>query len=239
MSKDPMLPEKPLPRRPGRRRRRPVIAVVPVLVVLLGLLVIADRVGNAIAENDLATQAQRSGLPVKPSVDITGFPFLTQFAARDFREIRISATDVPAGPLSISRIEATATGVRPDSSFHAATVDHIAGTGLVTFEALASAGTGGAGGGPGIVSLSADGPDQVKITAGPVTEDARVVRTGPSTVSVQVVDRGDLISGVLSSFGSFSFTIPKLPGGMEITSLRVTTRGVSLAFAASNAQLTQ
>jgi hypothetical protein len=207
------------------------------VIVLLIVLVIADRVGNAIAENEFASQAQQSGLPVKPSVDITGFPFLTQLAAGDFNKINISAVNVPAGPLSISRIDATATGVHP-TSMNSATVDHITGTGLVTFDALAGAGGGGAGG-SGLVSMTAAGPDQVQISAGPVTENAKVVRTGPNTISVQMMNNGDLLSGILSSFGSFSFTIPKLPGGMQITNLQVTTGGLSISFAASNARLSQ
>lgn len=237
-------PTRPAPYR-GRRHpaRRLVIALFSLLVLLV-VLVVADRVGNAIAENDFASQAQKSGFPVRPSVGITGFPFLTQLAARDFREVRFSAHDVPAGPLSISSVNATATGVHVNSSFNRATVDHIAGSGLVTFAALTGAATGGSGGsggsgGPGIVSMTAAGPDRVRISAGPVTEDARVQRAGPDTISVQMVNNGDLLSGILSSFGSFSFTVPKLPAGMQVTGVRVTAQGVVVSFAASRAQLTQ
>ena len=224
-------------RRRRHRGRRWGIAALSLIVVL----VIADRAGNAIAENDFATQAQQSGFPVRPSVDITGFPFLTQLAARDFRQVDFSAQNVPAGPLSISRVSAVATGVHVNSSFNGATVDHITGTGLVTFDALTSAGSGGSGGsdGSGVFSMTADGPNRVQVSAGPVTEEAQVQQTGPDTVSVQMLDNGDLLSGILSSFGSFSFTMPKLPGGMRITSVRVTTQGVVVGFAASHAQLTQ
>lgn len=210
------------------------------LLVLLVVLVVGDRVANAIAENDFATQAQQAGLGVKPSVDITGFPFLTQLAARDFRQVDLSARNVPAGPLQISSINATATGVHVNSSFNGAVVDHITGSGLVTFAALTDAASGGSGGpGAGIVSMSAAGPSQVRISAGPVSEDASIQQTGPRTISVRMVNNGDLLSGILSSFGSFSFTVPKLPGSMRITGLSVTTQGLVISFAASHAPLTQ
>ena len=226
--------------------RGPVIALFS-LVVLVVVLLVADRVGKAIAENDFATQAQKSGLGVRPSVDITGFPFLTQLAARDFRQVDFSARNVPAGPLQISSINATATGVRVNSSYNGATVDHISGTGLVTFtaigDALSGGGSGGSGGsgggGSGLVSVTRAGSDRVQVSAGPVSEDATIRRTGPRTISVAMVNNGDLLSGILSSLGSFSFTVPKLPAGMQLTGLSVTTQGLVITFAASHAALTQ
>jgi hypothetical protein len=82
------------------------------------------------------------------------------------------------------------------------------------------------------------GPDEVQISAGPVTENAKIVRSG-NTISIQVVNNGDLLSGILSSFGNFSFTIPKLPGGLQVTNLQVTTQGLSISLAATNTELSQ
>jgi hypothetical protein len=256
VSTDPTLPlpqePRPAPPPPGsaptarypvgyRRRRHPArrsVIVTFSVIVLLILLVVADRVGNAIAENQFASQAQQAGLQVRPSVDITGFPFLTQFAQRDFRKVNFAARNVPAGPLEIASINATATGVHVNSSFNGAVVDHITGSGLVTFAAMANAATGG-NGGTGLVTMTAAGPSKVQISAGPVSEDASIQRTGPNKISVQMVNNGDLLSGILSSFGSFSFTVPKLPGNMQITGLSVTTQGLLISFGASHAPLTQ
>lgn len=248
MSTDPQVPppQPPTLRYPVRyrKRRHPVrrsVIVAFTVITLLVVLVVGDRVGNAIAENDFANQALQAGLPVRPSVTITGFPFLTQLLTRDFGQVDFSARDVPAGPLDIASVTATATGVHVNSSFNGAVADHITGSGLVTFTALAGGATGGPGGsgGPGIVSVTAAGPDRVRISAGPVSEQARIQRTGPSTIAVQMVNSGDILSGLLSSFGSFAFTVPKLPGGMTITGLSVTTRGLVITFAASRAPLTQ
>jgi hypothetical protein len=62
------------------------------LLVLLALVVVVDRVALAVAESQAATRLQRSeNLSSKPSVSITGFPFLTQLIRRQFRHVDIRA----------------------------------------------------------------------------------------------------------------------------------------------------
>ena len=208
-----------------------------ILIVVAVLLTIGDRVALAVAENQFADQAVSNGMPVKPSVTIEGFPFLTQVIARDFRKVDISASNVPAGPVDITSVKATLTGMHLNSAFTGATVDHISVTAFVSFSSLASA-----GGGTGI-SMVADGPDKVKITAGigsfSDTEEAKISQTGPEEISVQVLNSGSPLGGLLSSFGSFSFTIPKLPATVHITSLSVTPQGLNLTATADHATLTK
>ena len=68
------------------------------VIVLVGLLVAADRAGNVIAERTVATTVQRSQhLAHKPDVDIAGFPFLTQLAAGKFGKVTLRE-QVQAGP---------------------------------------------------------------------------------------------------------------------------------------------
>jgi len=70
-----------------------VKALIISLVVLLGLLVVADRVTVNIAEQKVAEQiARQGGLDGTPAVDITGFPFLTQAIAGHYDDIRIALT---------------------------------------------------------------------------------------------------------------------------------------------------
>jgi hypothetical protein len=213
------------------------------------VLLIADRAGKAIAENQVANQIAKAGAGVQPSVSIAGFPFLTQLAARDFQRVDISASNVPAGPLKIASIAATATGVHVNSSYNGATVDHVTGTGTVTFDAIGNAlsgnGSGGSGGssggsgGPGIVSLSKAGPHEIKVDVGPVSETATVQQTGTSRFTVQIANTGDPLSGLLNSLGGFSFTVPKLPVGMQVTGFQVTAQGLVITFGASHTSLTQ
>lgn len=211
------------------------------IIVLLILATIGDRVANAIAENEIATQFVKNGFPVKPSVTIEGFPFLTQLIAHDIHRIDISASNVPAGPVTITSIKATANGVHLNSSFNGGTVDHITGTLFVSFSSLADAGGGGTGTG---ITMSADGPGKVKVTAGiagsPIdTEVAKVSQTGPSQISVQVLPSASPLSGLLTSFGSYTFTVPALPAGMRITGVAVTSQGITVSAAGNHTTLSQ
>jgi hypothetical protein len=245
MTMEPTQPGRREPGWPGqppspRRRGRHWTVTIFILIVVLVVLAIGDRVANAVAENSIASKIQSSGFPAKPSVTIAGFPFLTQVIAHDIHRIDIFAGNVPAGPVNITSVKATATGLHLNSSFNGATVDQVNGTVFVSFSSLASAGNGGTGAG---ISLSADGRDKVKISAGigPVsdTEVAKVWLSGPGQVSVQVLDGGSPLSSVLSSFGSFSFIIPKLPAGLQVKSVAVTSQGLRISAAAEHTTLSQ
>jgi len=99
-----------------------------VLLILAGALVIGDRIAKSYAQGKIAQQIQtQATLATKPSVNIEGFPFLTQLAAHDLRKVDISARDVREGKIDISAINATASGVHLNSSFSGATVDQVNG----------------------------------------------------------------------------------------------------------------
>jgi hypothetical protein len=238
-------PEPPADQQPraGRRRkrrvRRSVMALFGVIVLLI-ILVIGDRVALAVTENDMASQFTANGFPVKPSVTIQGFPFLTQLAAKDFNQVDISASNVPAGPVTITSINATITGMHISgySSSANARIDHITATAFVSFGALAAA--GGVGSGTGITVTQA-GPNTVKITAGiggvfSDTEEAQITQTGPQTISIKVLPSNSPVGSLLSAFGSFSFNLPAgVPASLRITHLTVNSQGLTVSAAASNA----
>ena len=140
----PKSPRAGYSRTPRRRRRWPLILLI-ILVVLAGLFVIADRVAVHYADNVFATQIQKQGFSTKPSVSIQGFPFLTQVAARDFKDVRITANGEKAGPVTVDDINATLKDIKLTSGFNSGTVSSIDGTGLITFGNLAKAGSSAAG----------------------------------------------------------------------------------------------
>ncbi len=218
--------------RPRRRHRGLTITAV-VVVVLLILLVVADRVAAGIAENEAANQIKSAGFPVKPKVTISGFPFLTQLAARDFRKVNISASNVKEGPVDIASINATGQGVHLTSSFNGATVDQINGTALVTFAGLTSA----AGLGDGI-TLSNAGDDKIKATInlGFVSGDAiaQVTRHGSHQIEVKVTDAGPIPLSVLGNLADFTVNLPRLPAGMTVQSVSVTAQGVLISISGSH-----
>ncbi len=222
----------------GRRRHRGLTITAIVVVVLAILLIAADRVAAGIAENQVASQIKSAGFPVKPKVTIDGFPFLTQLAARDFRQMDITASNVTEGPLDIASVNATMHGVHINSGFNGATVDQINGTALITFAGLSRAGGIGDG-----ITLSNGGNGDVKasIDLGFVsgTALAQVTRTGPHQISVRVVSAGGLPLSVLGPLQDFSVNLPNLPAGMTIQSVSVTGQGLLVAIAGTHTTFSQ
>lgn len=226
--------------RPRRRRRGRWIALIT-LVVLAVIAFVADQVARSYAQNTIASNIQSSsGMPVKPSVSIEGFPFLTQLAARDLRVIDISASNVPAGKITVTSIKAKATGVHISSGFNGATVDQINGTAFITFASLQKA--LGLQGVATIGADPADGPNAVKLSAGPIgAVTGKVEVTGPNQVTVQMQS----LSGLGSLFGGAvpgstqTFQIPKLPAGLVVRSISVTDQGIVGTASAQNTMLSK
>ena len=230
--------EAPRPGRRGGRRHRGLTITAIVVVVLLILLVVADRVAAGIAENEVANQIKSQGFPVKPKVTITGFPFLTQLAARDFHQMNISANNVTEGPLEIASVNATLHGVHINSGFNGATVDQLNGTALVTFAGLSQAGGIGDG-----ITLSNGGNGDVKATIdlGFVsgTALAQVSRTGPHQISVRVISAGGIPLSLLGPLQNFSINMPELPAGMTIQTVSVTGQGLLISIAGTHTTFSQ
>ncbi len=62
--------------------------------------------------------------------------------------------------------------------------------------------------------MTPDGANKVKITAGlggifSDTEEAQITQTGPQTISIKVLPSNGAVGSLLSSFGSFSFSLPQ------------------------------
>lgn len=227
----------PLGSRRTRRRGRGWIALAVTLIVLAVLFVIGDRVAKAYAQNMIAGKLQsQANLSAKPSVTIEGFPFLTQVAAHDVRKVDISASNVPAGKLVISSVNATATGVHLNSAFNGATIDRISGTALITFTALTDA-TGSQG-----VTITADpahGPNAADVSVGPLTATASVEQTGPNKVTFKLQGLGGIASSLIGQLPDYTFTVPKLPAGLRLQGVSVDTEGIVIKVAAHDTTLDQ
>jgi len=228
----------PRPRRRRRPVRRSVIAFF-VLLVLAIVLVIANFVGQAIAENDMANQFTANGFPVKPSVDIEGFPFLTQVVQKDFKKVVISASDIPAGPVTISSLNATITGMHLNSSWNGATIDHLTATAFVSLNSL----TGGISSELGdAASLTAvpDGANKLKVTGTVLGLSASgevvVKQTGPQQITIELPTSGGLVGTLIGSAASFPINLPAgVPPSLRITGLTLNGQGLTLSASATNA----
>jgi hypothetical protein len=228
----------PTPRRRRHRIRRSVIALF-IIIVLAILAVIANFVGKAVAENDMADQFTANGLPVRPSVNIEGFPFLTQVVARDFKKVVITASNIPAGPVTIATLNATITGMHLNSSWNGATIDSLTATAFVPLSSL----TGGISselGGAASLTAVPDGPDKLKITGSVLGVSAsgvvEIKQTGPQQITVELPTTGGLVGTLLGSAASFPINLPAgVPPSLRITGLTLNANGLTLSAAATDA----
>ena len=205
---------------------------VAVLVTVLAVLLIADRVAVGYAEDRLAARIEDWGFAARPQVTIAGFPFLTQVAARRVNKVVISAAGKKLGPVEVKRLDVTLYGIRVSAGGNTSTASRLSGTARVGFAGLA-----GVAGMPGL-TVSADGPDRVKITAGlgPVTGTAiaRVTRAGPGGIRIAVISAGGIPVAALGSLRDVTLPLPDLPLGMTVEGVSVTGQGVLVHLAGQN-----
>jgi len=226
---------------PRRRRRRWPFVTLIVLIVLVIVACVGDRVACAYAENDMASQFKSNGFPVKPHVTIEGIPFLTQLAAKDFNDVVISSSNVPAGPLTITSVNATLHGMHLIDGFTGARIDSIDGTALISFANLASA-----GGIPSGITLSAgSSPDSINAAISILGFDtsvtAQLKRVSEYKFNVSVTQAGDIPLNQLGNLASFTITVPSnvLPAGVTIQNVSVTQQGVVITITGENTTFTQ
>jgi hypothetical protein len=217
----------------SRRAVRWVITLVIIVVVLVGL----DFGARAVAESVLASKIEQEGLTSKPDVTIHGFPFLTQVASRDFRQVTVTASNVPAGPVTITTINAAATEIRLNSyAFSSGTIGSLSGTAVISFASLGNTLAAkfgllgsllkGAG-----LQLAYAGPDEVRATLNLVVTSGsatwRVTRVSGSALDVSLVGSTGVPTEVLDHIQqNLTLQLPKLPLGLTFTSIVVTPRGV-------------
>jgi LmeA-like phospholipid-binding len=215
----------------SRRGGRWVIALVVLVAVLVGL----DFAARAEAESVLASKIEQQGLTSKPAVTIDGFPFLTQVASKEFRRVTVTASNVSAGPVTITTVDAIATEIRISSyAFSSGTISNLSGTARISFASLANTLTtqfGALGSvlrGAGL-QLSYAGPDEVRatinllVTTGSATW--RVTRLSGNELSVSLVGSSGLPTSVVDSVQNLTLHLPKLPLGLTINSIAVTPSG--------------
>jgi hypothetical protein len=220
------------PSRGGRRARKYLI----ILAIIIALLVVLDFAARVAAQNIMATKIQQQGLSQKPDVTIGGFPFLTQVASKDFQKVTITATNLAEGPVTITKVDATATGIRLNSySSASGTITSLTGTALISFASLGNTlaqkfgPLGSLLNGAGL-NLTAAGPDEVKaslnllVTSGSATW--RVTRLSGNRLHISLVGSSGLPSSLLGSIQNLTVQIPKLPLGLTIDSVSVTPSGV-------------
>lgn len=136
--------------RPRRRGRRLLIGLLVLLLVLVGALVVADRVAAGFAERAIAERVrqevtrQDASAQVE-SVSVGGFPFLTQVASGHYESISMRLTEVTGSVegtgLSLPRVDIDARDVdAPLETLRSGSGDVTAGTvhgaGTISYESV-------------------------------------------------------------------------------------------------------
>lgn len=222
------------------------------VVVLLVLLLVADRAGAAYAGRAIAAEVQRAaGLPSPPDVDVTGFPFLTQAVSGRYERIEVGAADVPLdSDLVVSRVDATLQGVQVplsevlSQSVQDVPAERVTARALVPYEELSQSY------GDQELTIEPD-DDRLRIT-GQVQFSDRMLSV-VALSRVEVVDGELLLSaeevglaGQGTDEGSTSalqealelrLPVQELPYGLTATSAEVQADGVELHAEASDVVL--
>jgi len=225
-------------------------ALVAVVLLLGVLFVIADRVGVAVAEDQVADRiAEQGGLPGPPEVDIAGFPFLTQALSGRYDEVRIALTAADLGQPEGTDADVTLRGVQVPlsdvlaGSVQQVPVDRVDGTATLSY-ALLSAQLGG------VTRLEREG-DGLRITRTvellgqqvPLTASGEVTLDGSDlVVDVQEaegagVDLPGIVVDQASDLLDLRYTVPALPLDLQLTDVRPADDGVVVDVAASSTVL--
>jgi LmeA-like phospholipid-binding len=216
------------------------------VIILAALLVAADRISVAVAENQISDRLTSAyGLAGKPGVTITGFPFLTQVVTGDYRQIDVSANQVSADGAVLHHLNVRLTGVH-------ATVSQVLGNGSSMVTADRAAGSAMVGFGtvdhrlPSGFRLHPDGKNisvSGKLAVGGVQIPvSATVAVGVSGSGISVTPVHVSVPGIATLPSAYSsqlrvvVPLSTLPLHLRLTSVHVTPDGLWIGAAARDVQ---
>jgi hypothetical protein len=224
-----------------------------VLLVLLFILIIgviaADRVGVAVAQDQIAKQvAAQNDLPRKPDVKIHGIPFLTQAIGGEYKKIDVGIGQLTQQGVTLGDVKVELNHVKAPlrDVLNGDASNVVAGTAtasaVVPYEEVRRRAP------DAVKSISANGSNlQVRGNvsflgvSGDVTMVASVRATSRGVaVTPQSVRTGGGTAVPMSLLrGQFTFTVPvrDLPLGSRISKVEVTPDGLLIAATADDVQL--
>ena len=225
-------------------------ALIVVLLLLAGLALAADRVGEAVAEDRVAQLvAERGGLSGEPAVEIGGFPFLTQAFGGRYEDVRISLAGADLGQPEGTSADVSLQGVQVAlsdvlaGSVQQVPVERVDGTATLSYALLAEEL------GPG-TTLRRDGDGlQVDTTVEVAGQTVPLTATGTvrldgDTLVVDVedatgagVDAPDAFVDQLSDALDLRYQIPELPFGLQVTGVAPADDGVRVRVEAPDTVL--
>lgn len=239
------------PQRPPRRRHNPLPTILVVLLVLVGLVIAADRLGVRLAERTAADElTSQLGLTSAPAVDIEGIPFLTQLAGSTFDHVVLDADGVPidstGATTQLDHLHLDLRTVHSSQDYQRFDIERADGWAQLGWSAVSAL---GGGVDVGFDSVDASGQGRVKIAVSQAVLGqqvrADVVATPHLDTATQTVTFSD---PVIAMFGielpaalsealisTFLKEIPlTTPFGLAATGLTVTADGARIDLAGEN-----
>lgn len=227
-----------------------------VLLVLAGLFVAADRIAVNLAEEKAVEKIKAAeGLASTDSatVDIQGFPFLTQVLDERLERVDVEIDGMTAAAadrrIPVTHVEATLTDVLLRDGYSSAVAEHATGSARISYEDLNEIAPDGIE-----VSYAGDeraGRNEVKVTASIDIMGRKLEFPEPiySTVQVTEDDRirvqadnvpGASIPGVEDQVRAridFATGISGLPSGLALKDAEVTEKGVRFTLGGTDVPL--
>ena len=249
------------------RGRKIGIALLVMLVLLLGLVVVADRVGASVAEDRIAEQAsqelKKAGAATQgdPNVEISGFPFLTQVLGGTYEKITITADKPQSNDIKLEKMTLVASNVK------AAASDLLNGRGPVIAENITGTATMSWDTVRTLISLAnlpvPFDPAQLQVTVVDNNVELRLpielatfkttlvakgtinVSEGQVRIKLTAIDTaaGDLPAAAKRVFDNFknrltaTIRTPKMPYTLTIRNVQTDASGVRVTATASNVEL--
>jgi LmeA-like phospholipid-binding len=114
--------------------------LIAVLIFLIAVVIAADRVGAVVGAHVLASKVKTDErLKNRPSASIGGIPFLTQAFGGNYKDVKITATDVLVNTVNVTTLTANLHGVHVPfgkvvhGDVNEVPVDKVDGTAFVSF----------------------------------------------------------------------------------------------------------
>jgi uncharacterized glyoxalase superfamily protein PhnB len=233
-------------------RHRSALTFVAVVVLLAGLLAAglygADRWAQQRIERQAAENLHTAlATPGEPDVSIEGFPFLSQVATRNVRQMHVIADDLGItadNTLAVAHLDLLLTDVMTTDWFETMTAAHGEGTALIDYAALERVAT---------VPLSYAGQGRIQMETTTTLFGARVVaqitgspRLEPGEQTITLADPTIKVADVnLPDFAATALirTVIKpiplkgLPLGLAATSVAAEADGLRIGVAADDVPL--
>lgn len=232
------------------RRWTKVLTVI--VVVLVGLFVAADRIAVHEVDDYVANKAEVGyGLGATTgsytTVDIHGFPFLTQAAGREFDDVTLTAGNLTAhgdsspsgGGLAISKAQFDLHDVQISSDFHSARSGQVDGTVTIGWPQLSEALSQQAGGTVTVAPQSTGGGTGTDASSAAVQVTGPVAGRTVSGTGKITADSDELHFAVPGTGHAPATWLINLPGNIRFNGIHTTPTALTLSVSGFDVDLSE